>query len=258
MIHPQACVMPGAKLGERVSVGPFAFIDNNVEIGDDAVVMPNATVLSGSRIGKSVTLFPGSVVGAIPQDLKFKGEETTAEVGDNTVIRECVTINRGTADRFTTRVGSNCLVMAYSHVAHDVLIGNNCIIANSASIAGHVVIDDFVTIEGVVAIQQFVHIGRFAFIAGGSLVRKNVPPFVKAAREPLMFVGVNTVGMRRRGLSDADIAICESVYRLLFVQHANLSTGIEQIKAQITQSILRDEILDFIKASEKGIIRGLS
>ena len=212
--------------------------------------------MDGARIGKNCKIFPGAVISAIPQDLKFQGEITTAEVGDNTTIRECVTINRGTSDRHKTIVGSNCLLMAYVHVAHDTFIGNNVILANSANIAGHVTIEDYVILEGVVAIQQFVKIGAHAFIAGGSLVRKNVPPFVKAAREPLSYAGINAIGLRRRGFETAVISQIEDIYRHIFVHGTNVSKSIEEIKASIADSEVKTQILSFIESSEKGIIRG--
>src|SRR5690554_270385 len=187
----KAFIHPNAKIGKGVQIDPFAYIAEDVVIGDGCWIGPNATIMDGARIGKNCKIFPGAVISAIPQDLKYKGEKTTAEIGDNTTIRECVTINRGTADRNKTVVGSNCLLMAYVHIAHDVIVGNHVILANTVNIAGHVTIEDYVTLEGVVAVQQFVRIGMHSFIAGGSLVRKNVPPYVKAAREPLSFVGVN-------------------------------------------------------------------
>lgn len=196
------------------------------------------------------------MISAIPQDLKFAGEVTTAEIGDGTTVREYVTINRGTADRHKTVVGKNCLLMAYVHIAHDAIVGNNCILANAATVAGHVSIEDNVVIEGVVAIQQFVRIGQHAFIAGGSLVRKNVPPFVKAAREPLAYVGVNSIGLRRRGMSDLAIAAIEDVYRVLYVKHNNLSNALRAAQTELPASKEKDIILDFISASEKGVIRG--
>ena len=256
MISPKAEIHPDARIGKNVSIGAFTSVSADVEIGDDTIIMPNATILDGARIGKNCRIFPGAVISAIPQDLKFAGEITTAEIGDNTTIREFVTINRGTADRTKTTVGANCLLMAYVHVAHDAAIGNGCILANAATIAGHVTIEDFVVIEGVVAIQQFIRIGKHAFIAGGSLVRKNVPPYVKAAREPLSYAGINSVGLRRRGMSDATIAAIEDVYRLLYVKNSNLSIGVKSANTDLPDSPEKKYILDFITASEKGVIRG--
>lgn len=256
LIHPQCSVHPDAQIGENVEIGPFTSIAADVVIGDGTWIGPNVSILDGARIGANCKIFPGAVISAEPQDLKFDGEITTAEIGDSTIIRECCTINRGTKDRMTTKVGNNCLLMAYTHIAHDVLVGNNCIIANSANIAGHVVIEDFVVIEGVVAVQQFVRIGQHAFLAGGSLVRKNVPPFVKAAREPLSFAGVNTIGLRRRGFDNNSIALIEDMYRAIYVHNNNLSRALKAAEVEFPTSEHKSAILDFIQASDKGIIRG--
>jgi len=249
-------IHPDAKLGPNVEIGPFTSIAADVEIGEGTWIGPNVTIMDGARIGKNCRIFPGAVISAIPQDLKFAGENSTVEIGDNTTIRECVTVNRGTKDKMTTRVGSDCLLMAYVHVAHDVSIGNHCIIANTANIAGHVVIEDWVVIEGVVAIQQFVRVGMHSFIAGGSLVRKNVPPFIKAAREPLSYAGVNTVGMRRRGFNNEEIARVEDLYRAIYVHNNNLSLAVTAAEAEMPQSSEKEIILNFIRESDKGIIRG--
>jgi UDP-N-acetylglucosamine acyltransferase len=251
-----AAIDPKAKIGANVSIGPFTTIAADVEIGDGTWIGPNVTIMDGARIGKNCRIFPGAVISAIPQDLKFEGETTTTEIGDNTTIRECCTLNRGTKDRMKTKVGSNCLLMAYVHVAHDAFIGDNCIIANSANIAGHVDIEDWVVIEGVVAIQQFVRVGQHAFVAGGSLVRKNIPPYVKAAREPLSFVGVNTIGLRRRGFSNESVAAIEDVYRTIYIHNSNISRALHAAELELPQTDEKKNILDFIQASDKGIIRG--
>lgn len=249
-------IHPDARIGANVEVGPFSSIAADVEIGEGTWIGPNVTIMDGARIGKNCKIFPGAVISAIPQDLKYDGENSTVEIGDHTIIRECVTVNRGTKDKMTTKVGNYCLLMAYVHVAHDVIMGDHCIIANTANIAGHVVIEDWVVIEGVVAIQQFVRIGQHSFIAGGSLVRKNVPPFVKAAREPLSYVGVNTVGLRRRGFDNDEIARIEDVYRAIYVHNTNTSTALQAAEAEMPQSPQKDIILNFIRESDKGIIRG--
>lgn len=256
MISPKADIHPDARIGNNVSIGAFASIAADVEIGDNTTIMPNVTILDGARIGSGCSIFPGAVISAIPQDLKFAGEETTAEIGDHTTIREFVTINRGTSDRMKTVVGSNCLLMAYVHIAHDASVGNGCILANAATIAGHVTIEDFVVIEGVVAVQQFIRIGKYAFIAGGSLVRKNVPPYIKAAREPLSYAGINSVGLRRRGVADADISKIEDIYRLLYVKNSSLGSGIKAAQNDLPDSPEKTYILDFINTSEKGVTRG--
>ncbi len=256
MIHHLSSVHPDAQLGEGVKIGPFVHIDADVVIGAGTEILPSATIMGGARIGKNCKIFPGAVISAIPQDLKFDGEVTTVEIGDNTTIRECVTINRGTADRLKTVVGNNCLIMAYVHLGHDVRVGNHCILANAASIAGHVTIQDYAILEGVVAVQQFITIGAHAFIAGGSLVRKDVPPFVKAAREPITYVGINSIGLRRRGFSEDAIRQLEDIYRLIYVQNTNMSKALEMVESQIPPSAERQMVLDFIRSSSKGVMRG--
>jgi UDP-N-acetylglucosamine acyltransferase len=247
---------PKAKIGANVEIGPFTTIAGDVEIGDGTWIGPNVTIMDGARIGKNCRIFPGAVISAIPQDLKFEGEETTTEIGDNTTIRECCTLNRGTKDRFKTKVGKNCLLMAYVHIAHDAFVGDNCIIANSGNIAGHVDIEDWVIIEGVVAVQQFVRIGQHSFIAGGSLVRKNVPPFIKAAREPLSYAGVNSIGLRRRGFENETITNIEDVYRTIYVHNNNIGIAMHAAEMELPNTPEKETILEFIRSSDKGIIRG--
>ena len=252
-------IHPEAKLGTNVTVGYYSVIEEDVIIGDGCEIGHNVTILKGSRIGKNCKIFPGAVIGAIPQDLKYDGEYTTVEIGEHTTIRECVTINRGTIDRMKTVVGSHCLLMAYVHIAHDVIVGDYCILANQASIAGHVVIDDHVIIEGgAVAVQQFVHIAKHAFVTGGSKVRKNIPPYIKVGREPLSYVGINSVGLKRRGYEDSDIRLIEDIYRLIFVQNANIGKGIELVENSMAPNKYKEEIISFIKHSEKGVIKGLA
>jgi UDP-N-acetylglucosamine acyltransferase len=251
-------IHPDAKIGNNVTIEPFSTIYNNVEIGDNTWIGPNVTIFEGARIGKNCRIFPGAVISAIPQDLKFKGEASITEIGDNTNIRECVTINRGTVDRMKTIIGSNCLLMAYVHIAHDCILGNNVIIANSVNLAGHVTIEDWVILEGLAAVQQFVSIGAHAFITGGSLVRKNVPPFTKAAREPLQYVGINSVGMRRRGFSNETILEVEDIYRTLYVKGYNVTNAISIIEQEAPVSKEKEQILNFIRESKDGIMRGIS
>ena len=253
-----AYIHPDAKIGKGVVIEPFVSIYGDVEIGEGTWIGANVVIMDGARIGKNCKIFPGAVISAVSQDLKYKGEYTTTHIGDNTTIRECVTIHKGTTDRNKTVIGNNCLLMAYVHVAHDCLIGNNVIIANSTQLAGHITIDDWVIIEGMVGTQQFVHIGEHAFIAGGSLVRKNVPPYVKAAREPLSYVGVNSVGLRRRGFSDQQIMNVEDIYRVVYVQNSNITTALKVADIELPSSEEKNTILDFIKGSTKGIMRGLS
>lgn len=257
MIDKLSSVSDKATIGEKVTVGAFTSIAEDVVIGDGTVIHPNVTIYSGTRIGKNCEIFPGAIIGVIPQDLKFEGEETTVEIGDNTVIRECVTIHRGTKDKWKTAIGSNCLLMTYVHIAHDCIIGDNVILASYVGLAGHVVIDDFAILEGKVGTQQFIHIGKHAFVAGGSLVRKNVPPYVKAAREPIGFAGVNSIGLRRRGFADADVKTIEDLYRQLYVLNNSISKGVEAIKESSEDSSYKEELLTFIADSDKGIIRGM-
>jgi UDP-N-acetylglucosamine acyltransferase len=196
------------------------------------------------------------VISAVPQDLKFNGEDTTAEIGNNTTVRESVTINRGTSDRMKTKIGKNCLIMAYSHIAHDCIVGNNCIFSNNSTLAGHITIGNFVILAGFVAVHQFCTVGDHAFVAGGSLVRKDVPPFVKAAREPLSYVGINSVGLRRRGFSSDKITEIQTIYRLLFQKKYNNTQATEIIEAEMIATPERDEILNFIQNSQRGIMKG--
>lgn len=250
-------VHPDARIGANVSIDPFTTIHADVEIGEGTWIGSNVSIFDGARIGKNCKIFPGAVISAIPQDLKFKGEKTIAEIGDNTTIRECVTINRGTSALGKTAVGANCLLMAYVHVAHDCIVGNNVILANSVNLAGHVLIDDFAILEGYVGVSQFVQIGAHSFIAGQTGVRKNVPPYVKAAREPLSYAGVNAVGLRRRGYSEDIIKDIQDFYRILFLRGHVVSKALEIAEEEIKPSRFRDEMIDFIRSSEKGIIRGL-
>ena len=251
-------IHPNAKIGKNVIIEPFSTVYEDVEIGDGTWIGPNVTIFQGARIGKNCRIFPGAVISAIPQDLKFKGEVTTAEIGDNTTIRECVTINRGTTDKMKTTIGSNCLIMAYVHVAHDCIVGNNVIIANSVNLAGHVEIEDYSILEGLVAIQQFVKIGAHAFITGGSLVRKNVPPFTKAAREPLQYIGINSVGLRRRGYTNERILEIEDIYRTLYVKGHNVTNALAIIEQEAPVSPEKEQILSFIRESQDGIMRGIA
>lgn len=257
MINTFSFVDPKAKIGNHVTIEPFAYVSGNVEIGDGTWIGPNVTIMDGARIGKNCKIFPGAVISAIPQDLKFAGEDTLTEIGDNTVIRECVTINRGTADKHTTKVGNNCLLMAYVHVAHDCILGNNIIMANSVNLAGHVTVEDYAILEGLVAVQQFVTIGAHAFVTGGSLVRKNIPPFVKAAREPLTYMGVNSVGLRRRGYSNEQIIQIEDIYRTIYVRGHNTSNALSIVELESPNSAEKTQIMDFIRKSTNGIIRGM-
>ncbi|MDX1940764.1 MAG: acyl-ACP--UDP-N-acetylglucosamine O-acyltransferase [Saprospiraceae bacterium] len=258
-IHALSVIHPEAKIGENVQIGPFCYVDRDVVIGDNTWIGAHVTIFDGARIGKNCKIFPGAVLSAIPQDLKFKGEQTTAEIGDFTTIREYVTVNRGTSYADKTSVGKYCLLMAYVHVAHDCTLGDHVILANNVNLAGHVVIEDWAILEGLVAVQQFIHIGAHSFVAGGSLVRKHVPPFVKAAREPLSYAGVNVIGLQRRGFTPEQINHIQDIYRILFVRGYKVSNAVEIIQQEIEQSGERDRIMAFVKeavANEVGIMKG--
>ena len=257
MNQPLAYIHPEAKVANNVVIEPFSIIHKNVEIDEGTWIGSNVTIMDGARIGKNCRIFPGAVISAPPQDLKYKGEPTTVTIGDNTVIRECVTLNRGTAlDKNTTTIGQNCLLMAYVHVAHDCLIGNNVIIANAVQLAGHIDIQDHAFIGGVSAVHQFVKIGAHAMVSGGSLVRKDVPPFTKAAREPLGYSGINSIGLRRRGFSSEKINEIQEIYRIIYLNGLNNTMALNEIELKMTPSKERDEILNFIRNSERGIMRG--
>jgi UDP-N-acetylglucosamine acyltransferase len=258
MIHPHTYIHPNAKLATNVKVDPFTVVHHNVEIGEGTWIGSSVTIMEGARIGKNCRIFPGAVISAIPQDLKYSGEETTAQIGDNTTIREFVTINRGSKDRWTTKVGSNCLIQAYSHVAHDCIIGDNCVLSNNTQIAGHVIIGDWVIVGGMGAIHQFVQIGHHAFISGGSLVGKDVPPYIKAGRNPLSYAGVNSVGLKRRGFSIEKINHILDIYRCIYNKDMNTSQALEYIEEELPASDERDEIVTFIRESGRGIIKRFS
>ncbi|GHB42446.1 acyl-ACP--UDP-N-acetylglucosamine O-acyltransferase [Mongoliitalea lutea] len=256
MISNLSHIDPKAIIGTEVHIDPFTMIHEDVIIGEGTWIGSNVTIYPGARIGKNCKIFPGAVIAGIPQDLKFQGEVSTVEIGDNTTIRECVTISRGTIDKRITKVGSNCLLMAYVHIAHDCIVGNNVIIANSVQVAGHVTIDDWAIVGGSSAIHQFVKIGMHSMISGGSLVRKDVPPFTKAAREPLSYAGVNSLGLRRRGFSSESISHIQEVYRYLFLNSLNNSRALEEIEINLPATKERDEIVNFIRSSERGVMKG--
>lgn len=256
MNQPLAYVHPGAKIAKNVVIEPFVTIHNNVVIGEGTWIGSNVTIMEGARIGKNCNIFPGAVISAIPQDLKYEDEDTTVVIGDGTTIREYVTVNRGTVDRGKTVIGENCLIMAYCHIAHDCIVGDNCIFSNNSTLAGHVTVGDHVILAGMTAVHQFCIIGDHAFITGGSLVRKDVPPYVKAAREPLSYVGINSIGLRRRGFEAAKIREIQNIYRLLYQKNYNTSQAAEIIEAEMEATPERDEILEFIKNSKRGIMKG--
>ena len=255
MTHPFTYIDPNARIAPNVKIDPFTVIHGDVHIGEGTWIGSNVTIMEGTRIGKNCRIFPGAVLGAIPQDLKYTGEKTIVEIGDNTTIREFVTINRGTNDRGKTVVGDHCLIMAYSHIAHGCIIGNHCIMSNSTQIAGHVTVGDHAIIGGVSAVHQFVNIGQHAFIAGGSLVSKDVPPYIKAVRNPLSYGGVNSVGLKRRGFTIEQINHILDIYRTIYNKGMNITQALEFIEEEIPASDERDDIVTFIRESGRGIIK---
>lgn len=256
MKQPLAYVHPAAKIHPSVVIGPFVTIDQNVEIGEGTRIGSNVTILEGARIGRNCTIFPGAVIGAIPQDLKFRGEETYAVIGDNTTLREYVTVNRGTASKGRTVVGNNCLIMAYSHIAHDCCVGNNIIISNATQLAGEVIVDDYAIIGGGTLVHQFCHLGSHIMIQGGALINKDVPPCVKAAREPISYAGINSIGLRRRNFSSDTIREIQDIYRYLYLSGLNVSDAVARIEAELPATPERDEIIMFVRNSKRGIIKG--
>lgn len=258
MIQPLAYVHPQAKVANNVIIDPFVTIEKNVEIEEGTWIGHHATIMEGARIGKNCRVFPGAVISAIPQDLKFDGEETTVHIGNNTTIREFVTVNRGTKASYKTAIGNNCLLMAYVHVAHDCVIGNNVILANAATLAGHIEIHDYAIVGGLAAVHQFVKIGAHSMISGGGMARKDIPPYTKAAREPLSYVGVNSIGLRRRGFTTEQINHIQEIYRIIYLKNYNVSQAISIIEADVPATPERDEILSFIATSTRGIMKGYS
>ena len=256
MKQPLAYVHPDAKIANNVVIEPIVTIDKNVVIEEGTHIGSNVTILEGARIGKNCNIFPGAVISGIPQDLKFQGEETTVEIGDNTTIRECVTVNRGTSAKGKTVIGDNCLIMAYSHIAHDCVIGNNIIIANASQIAGEVIVDDYAIIGGGSLIHQFTRIGAHVMIQGGSLVNKDIPPYVKAARSPIAYAGINSIGLRRRNFSNETIRDIQEIYRYLYLSGLNNTDAVERIEAELPATKERDEIVLFVRNSKRGIIKG--
>lgn len=256
--YPLANVHPEAVIGNNVIIEPFATVQKDVVIGDGCWIGPNAVICEGARLGQQVKVFPGASVSSIPQDLKFAGEKTETFVGDNTVIRESVTISRGTTDKHKTVIGKNCLLMAYVHIAHDCIVGDHCIFANAVQVAGHVVIEDWAIIGGASALHQFVKVGAHVMLSGGSLVRKDVPPYTKAAREPLTYAGVNSIGLRRRGFSAEKISEIQEIYRHIFLKGLNNSKALDIVEKELPASAERDYIVNFIRSSERGVMKGFS
>ena len=251
-------IHPEAKLHPTVTGGAFSCIYDDVEICEGTIIDNNVTIYGGTRIGKNCHIYAGAVIGGDPQDLKFKGEKTYAIIGDNTVIREFATIHRGTASKGKTIVGNNCLIMAYCHVAHDCLLHNHIIMSNATQLAGEVVVDDWAIIGGGSLVHQFSHIGAHVMIQGGSKVNKDIPPYVIVAREPITYCGINSVGLNRRAFTKEQIAAIQDTYRLIYMSGLNVSQAVEQIEHTLPRSPERDLILDFVKGSPRGIVRGFN
>ena len=253
-IHPTAIVSVKAELGENVTIGPFSIVEDDVVIGDGSAIASSVLIANGARIGKKCTIHKGTVVATLPQDLKFKGEVTTFEMGDSTTVRENCTLNRGTTEHMKSVLGSNCFLMAYVHIAHDCTVGNNVILANSVQMGGHVTIGDWVIIGGLTAVHQFVHIGQHAMIGGGFRVVKDVPPYILAGGEPLQYAGLNRVGLRRRGFSNETIEQLNETYRLLYLSQMNVSQAVQKIEQDSPHTPEILNVTAFIKGCKRGII----
>lgn len=256
MKYPQANIHPEAKIGNDVKIDSFVTIQQDVEIGDGTEIGPNVVIKNGARIGKNCKIYPGAVIAGEPQDLKFQGEYSIVEIGDNVKIHEFATINRGTNAKGKTTIGSNCLLMSYTHVAHDCVISNNCILGSYAGLAGEVEVDPFAIISPGTLVHQFVKIGSHVMIQGGSKVNKDVPPFILAGREPLAYTGINSVGLRRRNFENDIIYEIQEIYRIIYQRNLNISDALDFIEANLPASKERDEILLFVRNSKRGIIRG--
>ncbi|MDQ6845125.1 MAG: acyl-ACP--UDP-N-acetylglucosamine O-acyltransferase [Bacteroidota bacterium] len=257
MISPLAHIHKDAKIGVNVKIDPFAVIQEDVVIGENTHIMSHAVIMRNSTIGTSCHIFPGAVIGAIPQDLKFNGEETFVEIGNNTTIREFVTVNRGTKDKWKTVVGNNCLLMAYCHIAHDCIIGDHAIIANSVQLAGHVEIGEYATLGGLAAAIQFARVGAHSYIAGGTEIIKDIPPYIKAGRSPISYVGVNSVGLQRRGFSSGKINSILEIYRNIYNRGLNITQATYFIENELPESEERNEIIKFIKGSKRGVLKAV-
>ena len=250
-----AYIHPDAKLGKDVIVEPFSYIAGDVVVGDGCHIGPGAVLHDGTRMGKNCRIHTGAVIGGVPQDLKFKGEYTTLEMGDNNVVREGVTINRGTAARGKTVIGSNNLFMSCAHVGHDCIVGSNCIVANCTLLAGEVELGDWAILSGHVAVHQFTRVGTHAMVAGGSLVSKDVPPYVKAGHNPLSFVGANFIGLRRRGFTGEQVSQIQEMFRILFQSGYGYGRACDMVEEQFPESAERDQVINFIRTSKRGIIK---
>lgn len=257
MISPLANVSPKAIIGKNVTIEAFATVYEGVVIGDNTYIHPNAVIYPDTTIGHNCQIFPGAIIGIVSQDLKYKGEKVTTVIGNNTIIREYVTIHKGTADRKTTKVGDNCLIMAYVHIAHDCIIGNHVILANNVGLSGHITIEDYAIVEGMCGMQQFITVGAHSFVAGFSQVRKSVPPFIRVAREPLQYIGVNTIGLARRGYDKETIHQIEDIYRLIYVRGHNITNALEIVEQEIPNNEIRNQIVTFIRSQKDGVVKGI-
>ena len=253
-IHSTAIISPEAEIADDVEIGPYAIIGENCTVGPGCVISPRATLERNVTLGANVKVGIGTVLGGLPQDLKFAGEETTVEIGEGTVIREYTTINRGTAQSFKTTVGKNCLLMSYVHLAHDCHIGNNVILSNVVQLAGHVTVEDRAIVSGLTAAHQFVRIGRQSFIGGCSRVSKDIPPFLKAVGNPVKLYGLNTVGLQRGGMDDNTIRELKRAYRLLFRSDLNVTQAVERAQNELEGLPEVRELLRFVEASERGVV----
>lgn len=256
-ISTLAAIHPNAQIGQDVTISSFVTIEDDVVIGDGTWIGANAVIMSGARIGKNCKIFPGAVISAPPQDLKYAGEPTLLELGDNSVVRECCTLNRGTKATGKTVVGSKCLLMAYTHIAHDCIVGNECVFSNNATLAGHVEVDNYVTIGGMVAVQQFSKIGAYCMLGGGTVHNKDVPPYIRVAHYPTSYIGVNSIGLRRRGFSDTDVRQIQDIYHQLFVAKVNRREALRIVQEEMPESTFKTKILEFIDTSKQGIVKGL-
>lgn len=255
-IDSRAVVSPKATISDGVQVGPFAVIEDDVAIGEGTTIGAHAVIHSGSRIGRECKIHPMAAIGGLPQDLKFRGEPTTLEIGDNTVVREFVTLNRATAETGRTIIGSNCLFMAYAHVGHDCVVGDNAILANCCALGGHVHLGNWVILGGLTPVHQFCHVGDHAMIGGGFRVVKDVPPYILAGSEPLIFERLNIIGLRRRGFSEKSIELLDKTYRLIYRSSLNVSQAVARVAEEVEPCPEVEAVLSFIAKSKRGIISG--
>ena len=260
MIDPKSLVYihPDARIADDVVIEPFTTIAADVEIGSGTRIGPNVTIMDGARIGKDCRIFPNAVISCVPQDLKYQGEKTTCVIGDRTTIHEGVTISRGTKAAGTTRIGDDCLIMAYVHVAHDCILGNHVVLASYVGLTGHCEVDDYAIIGGLAGTHQFTKIGAHAMVGGGTLIRKDVPPYAKAGKEPISYIGVNYIGLYRRGFSTEKVEEIQNIYRTLYQDGYNISQALEVIEKNFPPTDERNNIISFIRNSQRGIMRGHS